>query len=118
MIMLLMTRETEQPFTNMACLNELYIVSYSMRGFNQGIEVVRDLVDSTDPPCIILLQEHWLTPSNMFPFGEKINSHFAFGKSAMSHCDTQGPLFGRPYGGTLTLIKNELRVATKCIFLF
>ena len=110
--------ETEQPSTNMARLNELFIVSYNMRGFNQGIEVVRDLVDSTDPPCIILLQEHWLTPSNMFLFGEKINSHFAFGKSAMSHCVTQGPLFGRPYGGTLTLIKNELRVATKCIFLF
>jgi len=85
MIMLLLMRETEQPFTNMACLNELYIVSYNMRGFNQDIEVVRDLVNSTDPPDIILLQEHWLTPSNMFLFGEKINSHFAFGKSAMCY---------------------------------
>jgi len=100
----------------MACVNELYIVSYNMHGFNQGIEVVRDLVNSTDPPDIVLLQEHWLTPSNLFLFGEKINSHFAFGKSAMSDCVTQGPLLGRPFGGTSILIKNELRVATKCIF--
>ena len=26
----------------------------------------------------------------------------------------QGPLVGRPYGGTSILIKNELRVVSKC----
>ena len=107
--------ETKLPFTNMACVNELYIVSYNMHGFNQGIEVVRDLVNSSDPPDVILLQEHWLTPANLFLFGEKINTHYAFGKSAMSDSITQGPLVGRPYGGTSILIKNELRVVSKCI---
>ena len=56
----------------MACVNELYIVSYNMHGFNQGIEVVSDLANSNDPPDIILLQEHWLTPANLFLFGEKL----------------------------------------------
>ena len=111
-----MLMETKLPSTIMACVNELYIVSYNMHGFNQGIEVVRDLVNSSDPPDIILLQEHWLTPANLFLFGEKINTHYAFGKSAMSDSITQGPLVGRPYGGTSILIKNELRVVTKCIF--
>jgi len=113
---MMMMMETEPPSTNMACVNELYIVSYNMHGFNQGFEVVRDLVNSSDPPDVILLQEHWLTPANLSLFGEKINTHYAFGKSAMSDCITQGPLVGRPYGGTSILIKNELRVVTKCIF--
>jgi len=34
----------------------------------------------------------------------------------MSDCITLGPLVGRPYGVTSILIKNELRVVTKCIF--
>ena len=113
---MMMVMETEPPSTNMACVNELYIVSYNMHGFNQGFEVVRDLVNSSDPPDVILLQEHWLTPANLSLFGEKINTHYAFGKSAMSDCITQGPLVGRPYGGTSILIRNELRVVTKCIF--
>jgi len=28
---------------------------------------------------------------------------------------TQKPLFGRPFGGTVILIKNELRVVTECV---
>jgi len=100
----------------MAFANELYIVSYNMHGFNQGIEVVSDLINSSDPPDIILLQEHWLTPANLSLFGERIKSHYAFGKSAMSNCVTQGPLLGRPFGGTSILIKNELRVDTECIY--
>jgi len=44
-------------------------------------------------------------------FGEKITSHYAFGKSAMTESVKQGPLFGRPYGGVSILIKNEL-----CVF--
>jgi len=114
-MMLMRVMQTEQISTNMACVNGLYIVSYNIRGFNQGIEVVNDLVNS-DPPDIILLQEHWLTPVNLSLIVEKIQSHYSFRKSAMSDRLTQGPLVGRPFGGTSILIKNELRAATKCIF--
>ena len=87
-----------------------------MHGFDQGTDVVCDLVNSNNSPDVILLQEHWLTPDNLSLFREKINSHYAFGKSAMTERVKQGPLFGRPYGGTSILIKNELRAVTKCIF--
>jgi len=96
--------------------SKLYIVTYNMHSFNQGIGVVCDLVNSNNSPDVILLQEHWLTPDNMSIFGEKINSHYAFGKSAMTESVKQGPLFGRPYGGVSILIKNKLCVVTKCIF--
>ena len=67
-------------------------------------------------PDIILIQEHWLTPDNMYRFEQDITSHFAFVKSAMSHCVAHGPLVGRPYGGALILIKNELRGVTTCVY--
>ena len=103
--MMTMVMKTQLPSTNMACMNELYIVSYNMHGFNQGIEAVSSLVNGSDSPDVILLQEHWLTPANLFLFGEKISTHYAFGISAMSDCITQGPLVGRPFGGTSILIK-------------
>lgn len=104
------------PSTSMANVNELFIVSYNMHGYNQGIESVKDLINSSQSPDIILLQEHWLTPANLYRFNEDISTHFAFGKSAMSDRVTLGPLSGRPYGGTSILIKNELRSVTECIF--
>ena len=97
--------------------NEAYIVSYNMHGFNQGIELIKDIVCDSNSPVIILIQEHWLTPANMYRFEQDITSHFALGKSAMSHCVAQGPLVGRPYGGALILIKNELRGVTTCVYL-
>jgi len=69
--------EIGQQSINMA--SELYIVTYNICGFNQGIGIVCDLVNSNNSPDVILLQEHWLTPDNMSIFGEKINSHYAFG---------------------------------------
>lgn len=113
--MFIPTRMTKQPSTSMASVNELHIVTYNMHGFNQGIELITDLVCSNCSPDIILLQEHWLTPANLSVFGDKITTHYAFGCSAMSDQITRGPLYGRPYGGTMILIKNELRTITKCV---
>lgn len=95
----------------MANVNELFIVSYNMHGYNQGIESVKDLINSSQSPDIILLQEHWLTPANLYRFNEDISTHFAFGKSAMSDRVTLGPLSGRPYGGTSTLIKMNYTIS-------
>ena len=39
------------------------IVSYNMHGYNQGSVAIRDIMVSLSPD-VILLQEHWLTPSN------------------------------------------------------
>jgi len=58
--------ETGQQSINMT--SELYIVTYNMHGFNQGIGVVCDLINSNNSPDVILLQQHWFTPDNMSIF--------------------------------------------------
>jgi len=83
--------------------SQLYIVSYNMHGFYQGMETVKDLICGPLCPDIILLQEHWLTPANLCLFGETFTTHYAYGCSAMADRVTQGPLIGRPYGGVSIL---------------
>ena len=68
----MMVMKTQLPSTNMACVNELYIISYNMHGFNQGIEAVSSLLNGSDSPDVILLQEHWLTPPIYFFLERKL----------------------------------------------
>ena len=105
------------PFIIMASTdNNLFILTYNMHGFNQGAVVIDDLINSSDCPDVILLQENWLTPVNVHLLGEKFPTHFAIGKSAMSDRVSEGPLLGRPYGGVSTLIKNDLRPIAESVF--
>ena len=79
----------------------LRIVSFNMRGFQQGCPVIEDLV-ADNKPDIFLLQEHWLTPANMVNFDTRFTDYFSFGSSAMSrHVESglSGMLRGRPFGG-------------------
>jgi len=99
----------------MANVKQLSIVSYNMHGFYQGMETVKDLICSPSCADIISVQEHWLTPANLYLFGETFTTHYAYGCSAMADRVTQGPLIGRPYGVSI-LIKNELRSVTECMF--
>jgi exonuclease III len=89
------------------CVKSLCFVSFNMHGFNQGLSVVRELIETVFPD-IFLLQEHWLTPANLY----KLNTHFpeyvAIGKSAMELSVEQGPLRGRPFGGVVFLVKRDL----------
>jgi exonuclease III len=78
-----------------------------MHGFNQGISVVRELIDTLFPD-IFLLQEHWLTPDNLNKLGINFPEYVAIGKSAMELSVQQGPLRGRPFGGVAFLVKREL----------
>ena len=101
----------------MASTNNLFIMTYNMHGFFQGSVVLDDLFNNNSVcPDIILLQEHWLTPANLHLLGDKFTTHFPVGKSAMSDFMSQGPLVGRPYGGTSILIKNELRSIAESVF--
>ena len=58
---------------------------------------------------IMLLQEHSLTPANMYNFDRHFPDCFNFGCSAMMKCVESGMLTGRPFGGVVTLINNNLR---------
>jgi len=61
----------------------LKIVSFNMRGFQQGCPVIEDLV-ADNKLDIFLLQEHWLTPANLVNFDTRLTDYFSFGSSAMS----------------------------------
>jgi len=92
----------------------LSIVSFNMHGFNQGRHVVHDLIKSQSPD-IFLLQEHWLTPANLHNFAIQFPDYVGFGKSAMECCLESGPLKGRPYGGVITLVKQNLANKTEIL---
>jgi len=52
----------------------LSIMSYNMHGYNQGFQTLRDLTLSMSPD-IILLQEHWLTPVNLYKFDQDFSQY-------------------------------------------
>jgi len=94
--------------------HSLSFISYNMHGYNQGFSTIRDLSLSISPD-VYLLQEHWLTPSNLNKF-DIFRNYFSFGSSAMSSTVESGILYGRPFGGVMTLIKVSLRPYTQLIY--
>jgi len=82
-----------------------------MHGYNQCAENVRDLIRTLHPD-VIALQEHWLTPANLVKLDQLSDDYFVFATSAMSECIVQGPLIGRPFGGTGILINNKYATVT------
>ena len=96
-------------------LHNLEIVSYNMHGFYQGQTVVSDMISSNNVD-VFLLQEHWLTPSNLSLFDTNFPGYFSYGSSAMSKHLESGMLRGRPFGGVMILIKNALRTLTETIY--
>ena len=97
-------------------IQNLKLVSYNMHGFYQGISVVDELIKSSSPD-ILLLQEHWLTPDNLYVLDKYFAKYFSFGCSAMSTRIESGMLVGRPFGGVVTLITNRLRNITQTVHL-
>jgi len=96
-------------------IQTLHVVSFNMHGFNQGFPTVRDLIES-DAPRVFLLEEHWLTPANLHTFNDVFDRYFTFGSSAMSSAVQSDIIRGRPFGGMMTLINNNLRNATTTVF--
>jgi len=74
-----------------------------MHGFHQGVSTVRDMALS-DHKKIFLLQEHWLSPFNLYKFNDNFLEYLCFGSSAMNSCIETGVLRGRPFGCVMTLV--------------
>lgn len=89
----------------------LTVISYNLHGLNQGSPGISELVSSLFPD-VIMIQEHWLTPDNMFKLNDLSRDYFVCGSSAMMQCVTAGPLYGRPFGGVAILIKNKFASCT------
>jgi hypothetical protein len=91
--------------------HRLVVVSYNLHGFNQGRPGIIDLINKLGPDAI-MVQEHWLTPDNLFKLSKFSDDYFVFGSSAMNACISSGPLIGRPFGGTAIIIINKKYVST------
>ena len=101
---------------NLNAQHALKIVSYNMHGFNQGFATIKDFIETlSSSPDIFMLQEHWLTPTNLCKFNEMFPDYYGFGISALTSKVESGPLVGRPYGGVITLVKTELLSVAECI---
>lgn len=95
-------------------LTRLVVISYNLHGINQGRTGITELISKIEPDAI-MVQEHWLTPDNLYKLNELSSNYFVFGSSAMNACITKGPLVGRPFGGTAILINKKHASATTTI---
>jgi exonuclease III len=100
--------------TTQNCTHSLKIVSFNMHGFNQGQPTISQLIIDIRPD-ILLLQEHWLTRANLTQF-DRFSDYFTFGSSAMTSVVESGILRGRPFGGVITMVRNDLRNVTETIY--
>ena len=113
--------QTNKTFNSTKCLSTLscadilkkrpVIISYNLHGYNQGLTGLYDLINLLQPD-IIMIQEHWLSPGNLYKLDNISSDYFVFGSSAMNDRLTAGPLLGRPYGGTAILISKGLAKIT------
>ena len=72
------------------------VVSYNLHGYNQGFSEIKDLVNILSPD-VIMVQEHWLYPSNLFKLDEIASGYISFGSSAMNDKVGLGPFYVRPH---------------------
>ena len=86
--------------------HRLVVISYNLHGFNQGRHGLVELISTLDPDAI-MVQEHWLTPDNLYKLSEISDKYFVFGSSAMNVCVSSGPLIGRPFRGTAIIINKK-----------
>src|SRR5277367_558969 len=88
--------------------SQFSIISYNMHGYNQGstlLELLCDCNVSSIDCCF--LQEHWLTPKNIYKL-QNFSSDFSFfGISAMEQVVATSVLRGRPFGGVGIMLKNK-----------
>ena len=91
----------------MAVNSSFSIVSYNMHGFKQGFDTLNDLCSSKNP-SLVFVQEHWLTPDALGRLLHFSNNYTGYGISAMEDRVSSGVLRGRPYGGVMTLLNNNL----------
>jgi exonuclease III len=84
----------------------LCIVSYNLHGFNQGSVFLKNACENLKYD-VIFIQEHWLSPDNMYKLKHVSNEYKVYGQSAMEKAVSIGFLRGRPFGGVAIMIKNK-----------
>ncbi len=90
--------------------------SYNANGLaGQGAPTLADLCQPVNNNAFILLQETWLSPSNMGLIERFHSDYTAFGVSAMEETVGRSVLWGRPFGGVVTLVQKNYLKNVKCL---
>ena len=89
-------------------LESLNICSYNLHGFTQALPFLQFLCNRHKPPQVIMIQESWLTPSNLYKINNFSPNYTSFGISAMESAVSKGILRGRPFGGCHMLVQSSL----------
>jgi len=55
---------------------QLNLISFNMHGINQGFSVIENLIEN-DLPHLFLVQEHWLTPENLYKLEKFFPEYFS-----------------------------------------
>ena len=82
-------------------VNQLRLVSFNCRGWNNGKSIVADLLETHD---ICLIQEHWLFADHL----NELNFHSDILSVGVSGMDSSVLLHGRPFGGCAILFRKSL----------
>jgi len=86
----------------------LQIVSYNLHGLNQGRSLLTELYNSTAPPEIIFIQQHWQTPSIIDKIMCFSQNYVGFGIFAMERVVTLSISKCWPHCGVSILINKSL----------
>lgn len=94
----------------MATFTNLKICSYNLHGFNEiKVKYINNLLNKY---AIIFIQEHWLSNEQL----ADINKHFScFTIHGVSAMDSSDLLIGRPHGGCLVILHDDLGANTTFI---
>jgi hypothetical protein len=79
------------------------IVSFNLRGVNQGRLCLVDLLASSD---LVLVQEHWLLPADLNSL-DCDDNFCLFASSAVTDTVSSNILYGRPFGAWHCLFANH-----------
>ena len=105
----------------MMAVHNLCVVTFNLRGLNQGLDYLQDLLICNDVVCI---QEHWLSSHDDHKL-TNINTEFnVIASYAIDEALGKGILRGRPYGGIAIFVRATimnnfaiLHVSDRCIAL-
>ena len=93
-------------------MDPITITTYNLHGFNQGKVLLPSLCKCSD---IILIQEHWLYPDELYKLDRTDDNFVSIATSAMQIKTVCGPRKGRPFGGVGVLLRKSIAASAKCV---
>ena len=90
------------------------IISFNMHGFEQGNLILTHMCNDLLFD-IIYIQEHWLSPDNLYKLCTISDRYICVGVSALENKLSTSVLYGRPYGSVSILINDIYKASLRII---